>query len=478
MKTTFLFLFLTFSLTAEQPNIVLMLADDMGFGEVQALNPKFGKIKTPHLDKVAKEGMTFLDAHSGSSVCTPTRYGLLTGRYAWRTRLQFGVVSGGESIIKKNDLTLAKMLKSKGYHTAMFGKWHLGMLFNGEHKGKKNMVEVGEIVTEGPLDTGGFDTFKGFHHAAQMDLWIEDDTVKRKIEAVDMLPDLTKAAVDYIASRKSNDQPFFLYVPWNSPHKPVAPSQEWEGKSGINKHADFVMQTDDSYGQVIQALKDTGKWKNTIVICTADNGTSYFASNQEPLQKAGHKSSAQYRGWKSDLYEGGHRVPFLLTWPNKVKPNSKTTDLICLTDLMSTIADIVNYSLKDKDAVDSLSFLKTLEGKNNNRTDIVHHSFYGFFAIRKGQWKLLFSNGSAGWSGPHHNGKKAKNAKKNSDRYQLFDMSKDEVEKHNLADKHPEIVEELSKLMFNQIKAGRSTKGETQQNDIDDIIVEKWKKKK
>lgn len=467
-----------FQARAERPNIVIMLADDMGFGDVQTLNPKYGKIKTPQLDRVAQEGLTFLDAHSGSSVCTPTRYGLLTGRYAWRTPLQFGVVSGGESIIKKDELTLAKMLKKQGYHTAMFGKWHLGMMFNGEHKGKINTVEAGEKVSEGPLDKGGFDRFAGFHHAAQMDIWIEDDKVTKKIEAIDMLPELTKSAVSYINSRQGKDAPFFLYVPWNSPHKPVVPSAEWQGKSGINPHADFVMQTDDSYGQVIQALKDNGFWENTLVVCTADNGTSYFASQQNILRKAGHQSSAHFRGFKSDLYEGGHRVPFLVSWPKQVKAKTTTSDLVCLTDLMATIAEMTDYQLSEEDGVDSISFLATLKGQKNKRKNVVHHSFSGHFAIRKGKWKLLFSNGSAGWTQPWQNNKKSLQAQKNSDKFQLYDISKDEAEQNNLADKYPEIVRELSELMDQQIKNGRSTAGSKQKNDIDKIIVEKWTIKK
>ena len=239
---------------ATRPNIVILLADDMGFGELQCLNPKRGKIPTPRLDSIAASGMVFTDAHGGSSVCTPTRYGLMTGRYAWRTRLQNGVLTGGPSLIAPDRLTLAKLLREQDYHTAIIGKWHLGMLFDGEHVSKA--VDVGAKVTHGPIDRGGFHEFHGFHHARQISTWIDNDVVTESIEPVEMLPRLTAAAVEYIGSRKDNSQPFFLYVPWSSPHSPVVPTKEWQGKSGLNEHADFVMQTDDSFGKVVDALRE------------------------------------------------------------------------------------------------------------------------------------------------------------------------------------------------------------------------------
>lgn len=477
---TLLILSITSLSAKDLPNIVVILADDMGFGEVQALNPEYGKIKTPELDKVVHEGLTFMDGHSGSSVCTPTRYGLLTGRYAWRTRLQAAVVKGGDSLIAEETLTLADMLREKGYHTAMFGKWHLGMKFNGEVKEGLGKVKPGETVTEGPIDKGGFDQFSGFHYARQMDLWIDNNKVTRNIEDVDMLPELTKYAVEYIDSRKGKKQPFFVYIPWNSPHSPVVPSKEWQGKSGINKHADFVMQTDWSYGQVVKALKRNDLWENTLVIYSADNGTSPQTSGQPQLKKAGHKPSGNLRGLKSDIYDGGHRVPFLATWPKVIKPGTKTNDLVCLTDIMATVAEIVGYKFKPEDAVDSVSFLGSLKTAKNPkaRKDVIHHSIFGYFAIRKGKWKLSAVNGSGGWGKPKLDATKAKAAKKLSDVYQLYDMESDLGETKNLADQHPEIVKELRQLLDKQIADGRSTPGPTQKNDIKEIVVEKWNKAK
>lgn len=469
---------LTTAAKTNRPNIVVILADDLGYGEVQALNPKYGKIKTPHLDSVTREGLVFTDGHSGSAVCTPTRYGLLTGRYAWRTRLQSAVLKGGDSLVAKETLTIADMLKEKGYYTGMFGKWHLGMKFNGEVKEGTGKVKPGETVTEGPIDKGGFDEFHGFHYARQMDLWIDNDKVTRNLKADEMLPALTKEAVKFIDGWKGKEQPFFMYIPWNAPHSPVAPSAEWKGKSGINSHADFVMQTDDSYGQVIKALKRNGFWDNTLVIYSADNGTSPQSCGKSQLTKAGHKPSAEFAGMKSDIYEGGHRVPFMATWPKVIKPGTRTGEIVCLTDVMATAADIVGYDFKDKDAVDSFSFLPLLQGKKGAvRKDVIHHSIHGYFAIRGKKWKLCAVNGSGGWGKPGACKKDtAKAAAKLSDVYQLFDMASDPFETKNVADEHPETVKELRTLLDKQIADGRTTPGVAQKNDITEIIVEKWNK--
>jgi arylsulfatase A len=463
---------------ARQPNIVVMLADDMGFGELACLNPERGKIATPQLDAIAAGGMIFTDAHSGSSVCTPTRYGLMTGRYAWRTRLQKGVLKGGESLVAKETLTIAELLKAKGYHTAMIGKWHLGMMFDGVENNKKGAVKPGAMVTHGPIDFGGFDEFHGFHYARQMDLWIDNDQVTKNIEAVEMLPALVESAVEYIAGRKGNEQPFFMYVPWNAPHSPVVPSNDWKGKSGINDHADFVMQTDDSYGRVVQALKENGFHENTLIICSSDNGTSPTTSGLKKLTAAGHFPSGDLRGMKADIWDGGHRVPFLVSWPGKVEPGSRCDDLICLTDLMATAAEITGYALGESDAIDSFSFLAALTGTNPNaRADVIHHSITGEFAIRDGKWKYIACPGSGGWGKPSTKDA-AKEAKaKGLPLAQLYDMEKDSGEQNNLAASNPEIAQRLRTLLETQINNGRTTPGSAQENDVS-VSVEKWTKQK
>jgi len=437
------------SAAANPPNIVVMLADDMGYGEVQCLNPERGKIATPCLDALAKEGMIFTDAHSGSSVCTPTRYGLLTGRYAWRTRLQGGVLTGGPSLIAADRVTMAKMLKKQGYDTALIGKWHLGMLYDGKENGSGN-VSVGAAVTDGPIDAGGFDTYYGFHHSRQMSVLIENEKVIANIEPVEMLPKLTKRASEYIASRKGKGKkPFFLYVAWNSPHSPVVPAPEWQGKSGLNAHADFVMQTDHGFGQVVKALKENGLFENTLIICSADNGTSAGTSKKSQLQEKGHYCSANLRGSKADIWDGGHRVPFIASWPGVIKPGTRTDHLICLTDIFATAAQITGYKIADTVAEDSVSFLATLEGKKQEqRMPVVHHSIAGYFAIRDGDYKLALCPGSGGWTNPGPSGKNwQKVVDAGQPLVQLYQMQKDIGETNNLAATEPERVKTLHKAL-------------------------------
>jgi arylsulfatase A-like enzyme len=456
----------------DPPNIVVMLADDMGFGEVACLNPERGKIPTPHLDSLAAAGMTLTDAHSGSSVCTPTRYGLMTGRYAWRTRLQRGVLTGGESLIADDRLTIAKMLRGAGYHTAIIGKWHLGMLFDGKHI--KKDAPVGSKVTHGPIDRGGFDEFHGFHHSRQMGTWIDNDEVTESLQPIEMLPRLTKEAVCYIDSRADKQQPFFLYVPWNSPHSPVVPSEDWQGKSNLNDHADFVMQTDDSFGQVIAALNRNGLYENTLIICSSDNGTSRPTSNMEVLHAMGHFPSGPLRGSKADIWDGGHRVPFFVCWPNVVPAGSTSEELVCLTDVMRTLAEIVDVELPDNAAEDSISFLPVLTGEGpHTRETVIHHSIGGYFAIRQGRWKLSLCSGSGGWTKPKPSKKNWKQAEQDGEPLvQLIDLQTDLAERRNLADKFPERVEEMKALLTEQVQQGRTTPGTNQANDAN-VVIEK-----
>ena len=448
------------------PNIVLILADDMGYGELHCLNPRRGKIKTPQLDSIAAGGMILTDGHSGSSVCTPTRYGLMTGRYAWRTRLQNGVLTGGESLIAKDRLTMAYMLKQRGYHTAMFGKWHLGMLFNGKKEAKE--VALGSKVTDGPIDAGGFDEFHGFHHARQIKIWVDNDTVTEHIEPIEMLPKLCAGAVDYIRGRKGKKEPFFLYVPWSSPHSPVVPSAKWQGKSGLNAHADFVMQTDDSYGQVIKALRDNDMLDNTLVICSSDNGTSAPTSKKSDLEAMGHFSSGNLRGSKADIWDGGHRVPFIVHWPNVVKPGSQSHKLVCLTDVLATAAEIVDFKLPANAAEDSISFLSVLKGEGKHtRTSVVHHSISGHFAMRQGNYKLIMCPGSGGWTAPKPTPGLWKTLEEEGKpTLQLYDMTQDLGEQANLANSRPEEVKRLQALLKKQVSYGRTTPGPKQANDV------------
>ncbi len=453
-----------------KPNILYILADDLGYGDVQALNPQRGKIKTPHLDQLAGQGMTFTDAHSGSAVCTPTRYGLLTGRYAWRTRLQNGVLGGdSKPLIAPDRLTAPAFLKQHGYFTAAVGKWHLGM----------NLPPAQDLaapITDGPV-TRGFDYFFGI--SASLDMppyafiendryteaptaqktWIRKGAAAPGFEAVDVLPALMRKAVEIIGQRAAAakvGQPFFLYLPLTSPHTPIVPAPEWKGKSGLGAYGDFVMQTDAAVGEVLAALDKAGLAENTLVIFTSDNGGSPMAGTAK-LEAQGHFASAESRGSKADIWEGGHRVPFLVRWPARVKAGTRSERVICHTDFMATCAEILGAKLPDTAGEDSASLLPTLLGADQPapRESVVHHSSSGRFAIRQGPWKLALCAGSGGWSkggGPESP--------------QLYDLAADPGETKNLAAEKTDIVSDLTARLEKIVSDGRSTPGPKQANDV------------
>ena len=463
---------------ASRPNIVLILCDDLGYGDVQCLNLENGKIQTPHIDKIADQGMTFTDAHSGSSVCTPTRYGLLTGRYSWRTRLQSGVTGGYKPcLIAPDRLTVAGLLQKQGYATAILGKWHLdfqyqdpvsGEMLKRPHRKLKKMPPVGSKIPDGPVSRG-FDTYHGFHHAGDMQAVIENDTVIVHEDEINMLPRLTRKAVEYIDARaKSPDQPFFLYVPLGSPHTPIVPSKEWQGKSELGPYGDFVMQTDATVGAITDALEKNGFADNTLLIFTSDNGCSK-AANIPALRKQGHTVSAQYRGSKADLWEGGHRVPFLVRWPSKVESGSTSDQLITLVDVFATVSDITGEKAPAM-AEDSVSFLPALSGQaiQSTRKGVIHHSISGHFAYRQGKWKLLLAKASGGWTSPKEN-----QARADAPQAQLYDMENDPGEKNNLYLSHPEVAQRLLANLTVDIQNGRSTDGPAAKNDVEQIVL--WK---
>ncbi len=468
---------------AQHPNIVYILADDLGYGDVGALNPE-GKIKTPHLDQLASAGMIFTDAHSSSSVCTPTRYGLLTGRYNWRSRLKRGVLYGYDRrLIESGRLTVPALLKQHGYHTACVGKWHLGWdwplreggFANGDQDADK--IDFSRPISNGPCSVG-FDYFFGI--AASLDMppyvYVRNDrctdqptvTAPRSsfgraglavsgLSAVQVLPDLTRQSVQYIRSRTSgqqHDQPFFLYFALPAPHTPIAPTDQWQGKSGINKYCDFVMQVDDTVGQVMSAIDQAGIRDNTLVIFTSDNGCSP-AANIGEMHRHGHRPNYHFRGHKADIFDGGHRVPFIVRWPDRVAAGASSDQLICLNDLMATCAAIIGAELPPGAGEDSVSILPALSGTDTAplREAVVHHSIQGAFAIRRGDWKLEMCPGSGGWSDP----KPGSEAAKKLPPVQLYHMQQDLSETTNLQDRHPEIVAELTELLQKYIDQGHSS---------------------
>ncbi|MEI6891165.1 MAG: arylsulfatase [Pontiella sp.] len=466
-----------------RPNIVFIFMDDMGYGDVQILNPERGLIPTPHMDQVAKEGMIFTDAHTSSSVCTPSRYSLITGRYNWRTRLQRHVLNGyGKPLIPSSRMTVASLLKEQGYQTAIIGKWHIGMNFP-KGKGKEKVDWTGTI-TEGPSDVG-FDYFYGISGSLDMPpyIYIENNkfvgeaTVQKEphpnrkgpahvdFEVIHVLDELAEKSVEFI-QRQSNEQPFFAYLALPSPHSPVVPTPKWQGKSGLGKYGDFMMQTDDFVGQIVKALEDAGFTENTLLIVSSDNGCSAKQADAPGLEAAGHYPSANMRGYKSDLWEGGHRVPFIVKWPAKVKAGTTSEATICLTDFMATCAALTGMQLPENAGEDSVSFLPALMGKDieTTRKGIIHHSIKGHFAYREGKWKLLLSNGSGGWSAAP----KSKNI-----RGQLYDLEADPGEMTNLYHAHPEVVERLLAQFELYVSQGRSTDGPNVPNDINKI--KRWK---
>lgn len=501
-----------------RPHVVVILADDLGYGDPACYG---GKIPTPNLDRLAREGMRFTDAHTPSAVCTPTRYGLLTGRYNWRTKLQRGVLGGlSPRLIEPGRVTIASFLHQQGYRTACVGKWHLGMDWvrkpgqkvtelNIEPREQVWNVDYNQPIANGP-NSVGFDEYFGISASLDMvpytfirnDRVTADPTEDREFlmmegrpnggktrkgptapgfDARDVLPAVVREARDFIARQTkgdSNGKPFFLYVPLPAPHTPILPTAEWQGKSGMHPYADFVMQTDAAVGSILAALEDNSVASKTLVIVTSDNGCSPQAKFEE-LEKHGHNPSGPLRGHKADLFEGGHRVPFLVRWPGRVEAGKESPKLVCLTDVLATIAEVIDKPLPETAGEDSFSFLSALKTGEvkpetesaKGRGSLVSHSINGSFAIRKGPWKLLICPDSGGWSPPRPDGKAAKGLPP----LQLYHLADDLAESRNVAAEHPDLVEELKELIEGIVRRGRSTPGADQQNAVPvDLRFPKW----
>ena len=455
---------------AASPNIVIVLADDFGYGDAACFDPQFSKIPTPNIDRLAREGMMFTAAHLSSAVCTPTRYGLLTGRYNWRSTLQAGVIRPfDEPLIASNRLTLAGMLKQQGYHTACIGKWHLG--WSWPRNGKE--VVFDQPIAAGPV-TRGFDYYFGTDVPNYPPYtFIENDrvtalpseTIPRAMAAAagvnvngamapgwkfeNILPSLAEKAAQYIDQRAKIKQPFFLYFPLTTPHQPFSPSERFQGKSGISKVGDLIMDTDWALGEVMTALERNGLTQNTLVIFCADNG--HNGSTVAPFQKAGHRVSGPFRGYKAGILEGGHRGPFVARWPAVVKPGSQCGQLISLVDVMATCAEITGVKLPADTAEDSFSIMPLLKSEPQPvRESVITHSSTGVFAIQRGDWKLIAGQDPA-----------------------LYNLTEDAGETKNLAIQHPELATELTVLLKKLIDNGRSTPGPQQTNDVPVEVIKK-----
>lgn len=481
-----------------QPNIVVIYADDMGYGDLNCQNPD-SKIPTPNLDKLASEGMRFTNAHSSSGICSPSRFGLLTGMYHWRR--QHGIVNSfGKPFFNDSDITLPQLLKTKGYTTACIGKWHLGWDWQFKNEPSGEAEQFGKLVKfyqpqdidwSKPIEGGpisrGFDYYFGddvinFPPYA----WIENDRLLEiPTETMDpnevgfktkegrwefragpkvkdwnpyeVLPTLTRKAVEWIKSRNENE-PFFLYFPLPSPHAPIIPNDEFDNKSKAGAYGDFVFQTDWVAGQVLQALKEKGLDENTIVIFSADNGTEAYA--WERAEKFGHFSMGSDRGLKQDVWEGGHHIPFIFKWPGHTKAGSVSKEVISQVDLMATLARIVGVELPENAAPDSYDITPVLKGKKYKsplREATVHNTYPEIWGLRKGEW-LYINNSTGSQREMPESFKKLRGYGDFITNGLLFDMEKDPEQRVNLHEKYPEKVKEMNKMLQQYRESERTVK--------------------
>jgi len=443
------------------PNIVIVLVDDMGYGDPGCYNPQ-SKIPTPNIDQLALEGMRFTDAHSAGALCHPSRYGLLTGTYPFRTDVS---VWRRQPTIIENQLTIASMLQSRGYHTAMVGKWHLGF----QEQGYENPLPGG------PVDRG-FDSYFGIRASTDIPpyFYIRDDRaidpptsqipasssegwspiqgafwreggIAPGLELKDVLPRFTGEAIEVIEAHSggatSKDQPLMLYLAYPAPHTPWLPSAEFEGKSGAGMYGDFLMMVDAEIGRILEALLEKGMSENTLVIFSSDNGPVWY---DEDVVRFGHDASGGFRGMKGDAWEAGHRMPFIVRWPGQVKPGSVSKQTISFTDVLSTLANATGEGLSEDVQGDSYSFLKVLQGNQPEdeaiRPPVVLRSASGAWMIRSGDWKLIDQLGSGGFSEPKH-----VESGPGDPEGQLYKLNEDPGETNNLFLEHPEIVDRLRK---------------------------------
>lgn len=479
-----------------RPNIVIILADDLGYGDLQCYNPQRGKIATPRLDRLASEGMRFTDAHSSSGVCSPSRYTLLTGRYHWRTRLQLGIVGVfGDALIARDRVTVASLAREHGYRTACIGKWHLGWEWPISKEQRrlfqipKAAAEEQTAVTEAHLAAWrevfgkpipGGPTARGFDEYFGTDVpnwppycFIENDrtigvpseflppaSLKNNLASLPgpalkdwtfepILPTLGQRAVEFITRQAKASQPFLLYLPLTSPHEPVAINKEWKGKSGLTPYADFVMETDDVVGRVLDALQQSGVADKTLVLFTSDNGKATY-TGAAALEQQGHYSSGPLRGYKTSVYEGGHRVPFVVRWPGIVKPGTVCDQLVHQADVIATVAQVLGAKLGDATGEDSVSLLPLLKGGDKPvRENAVSCASDGTPGFRQGPWKLIL----------------ARDENANTDS-QLYHLGDDLAETRNRAVEKPAQVAQMKAAFEKLITDGRSTPGPVQKNDL------------
>lgn len=447
------------ALPAETPNIVFILADDMGYGDPACFNPQ-SKCATPNIDRLAAEGMRFTDAHAAGSVCIPSRYGLLTGRYPFRAN---PVNPDKRPLIEPGRTTIASLLQKAGYSTTMIGKWHLGFVGG-------DQFDYARPLRGGPVDHG-FDTFFGQH--ASLDIppyfFIENDRcvvaptahtdehhspdwspvqgafwrpggIAPGLKLEEVLPTYTRKAVEFLDHHKeARGKPFFLYLALTGPHTPWLPMEQFRARSQGNLYTDFVAQVDDSVGQVLSAIERDGHLNDTLVFFSSDNGPVWYPDD---VKKYGHASAGPWRGMKGDAWEGGHREPFVARWPGRIKAGATSTALVDFTDMLATFADLTGVALPDGSAEDSFSFLPQLLAETPARTGRTEMALFnaGSICLREGDWKLIPFLGSGGFSKPT----RVKPAP-GEPAGQLYNLATDPGETTNLYTIHPEIVQRLTR---------------------------------
>ena len=467
-----------------KPNIIFILADDLGYGDLKKSNPD-AQIPTPNISKLADQGIMFTNAHSPSAVCTPTRYGILTGRYAFRTTLKKSVLFGySPALVEENRFTIADLLHNAAYQTAIIGKWHLGLdwkplnaSLNAIQFNAANVADLSNIDFTAPVLNGpnklGFDYSYILPASLDMTPYIylengkctdyplvpmEDHNSARGIfwrggfksnsfKIENTLDNFVDKAKQYISkSSQDSDHPFFLYLALTAPHTPWLPADQFKSTSNAGVYGDFVAHTDNAVGRIMHTLDSLHLTENTIVIFTSDNGADWKPKDLADFP--GHRANYIFRGEKSDIWEGGHHIPLIIRWPKGLAGNQKIKEVICLSDFMATFAGLTNQQLPDEAGPDSYNFWPLINGtKKLSRPSIIHHSNDGMFAIRKGKWKFIDGVGSGGWS-----------LKDSLDIApgQLYDMEKDERETTNLYNTYPEIVKEMKAILEQQKLQGYS----------------------
>lgn len=479
------------------PNIIVILADDLGWGDVSCNQPDKGKVQTPAIDALADGGMRFTNAHAPHAVCTPTRYSLLTGRYCWRTFLREGVLPGyGKPLILPTRTTIASVVKSKGYATAAFGKWHIGLGWKpvegdpgdfhfGSHLhgpgGGAALADVSRRVDHsapivgGPIDLG-FDTFFGTpSNCTRIPVFIRNDRVindpPRDKTGLMMDPAVNRQTVDdlyvdeaetFIQSAAKSGTPFFVYLALNAAHGAILPPDRFVGKTGIGARGDRVPWVNESVARVRKILADSGVEENTLILFTSDNGPKH---NQAELTTHDHDSSGPYRGYKTDVWDGGTRVPFIAHWPGRIEPGTVNDNLLCLTDILPTVATLVGFELPKWSAEDGIDQSAQLFDSEANplRESMITQSYVGILSIREGKWKLIFdTQGSGGFykysAEVEEMDTLAPWRVDLSRSGQLYDIAADPYEQDNLYSKQPNVVKRLTARMRASIVSGRTTK--------------------